>query len=50
MKIRIAMTVEVDADDWALEYGISRDEIRDDVRDYVRNALAQAPVPMVPVR
>ena len=32
MKIRIpAQTVEVDADRWALEYGIEKSEVRKDV-------------------
>ena len=37
MKIKIDMTVEVDPDAWALEWGIASDAatVREDVRDYV---------------
>jgi hypothetical protein len=49
MKIRIELTVEVDADAWMLNYGTPASEIREDVRAYVREAIAQAPVPMVSV-
>lgn len=50
MKIRIELTVEVDADAWNLEYGTTaKNEVRKDVLSHVRDVLAQAPVPMIPV-
>lgn len=40
MKIRIpAMTVEVDAEGWALEYGIDVKEVRADVVEYFTDAF-----------
>lgn len=50
MRIRISLTVDVDAERWATEYGVDRADIPEDVRTYVRNALAAAPVPMISVR
>lgn len=50
MKVRIAVTVEVDAELWTLNYGVEgASEIRQDVQAYVRSMLTEAPVPMVPV-
>lgn len=50
MKIRIDMTVEVNEDDWHASYGTTaKNEVRKDVLTHVRDALANAPVPMVPV-
>jgi hypothetical protein len=40
MKIRIpAMTVEVDAEAWALEYGVDVKEVRADVVEYFTGAF-----------
>lgn len=36
MKVRIAFTVDIDPDAWALEYGVPLAEVRSDVQDYVR--------------
>lgn len=35
MKVRVAFTVEVDADRWADAYGIEIDQVRADVNAYV---------------
>jgi len=35
MKVRVAFTVEVDADKWADAYGIETDQVRADVNAYV---------------
>ncbi|MGP4013691.1 hypothetical protein [Streptomyces sp. 4N124] len=40
MKVRITITVNVDADAWALEYGIDPPEVRADVKEYLGNAIA----------
>lgn len=41
MKIRIpACTVEVDAEAWALEYGIEKSEVREDVINYFTSFAA----------
>lgn len=39
MKIRVALTVEIDADKWAEYNGKERSEVRDDVRSYVLNQV-----------
>jgi len=40
MKITIpAMTVEVDAESWALEYGVDPKDVRSDVIEYFTNGL-----------
>lgn len=51
MKVRINITVEVDAEAWTLNYGVEgAAAIREDVVTYVRATLPEMPVPMVPVR
>lgn len=35
MKIRVVVTVDVDTDAWAAEYGMDKDDVRDDVKAYV---------------
>ncbi|MDP3889847.1 hypothetical protein [Nocardioides sp.] len=39
MKVRIALTVEIDEQVWAEEYGLDRTQVRADVRRYVTNAV-----------
>lgn len=41
MKVRIELTVEVDADGWASTYGVEPDAavIREDVREWAKNTL-----------
>ena len=43
MKIGVVLTVEVDPEAWALEYGTgtTASEVRQDVRDYVLNMVQQ---------
>lgn len=44
MKLSFNLTVYVDADDWAREYGTEHDpaEVARDVESYVRDAVAQS--------
>ena len=35
MKVRVTVTVEIDPQAWALNYGIPLSEVRDDVKDSV---------------
>lgn len=49
IKVRIAMTVEVDAEDWAREYGLDptdKPSIREDVKNYVAQGVVEFPVPL----
>lgn len=39
VKIAVALTVEVDADEWELNYGTAADEVRRDVRGYAADAV-----------
>ena len=41
MKVRIAVTVEVDVHGWVMDYGVHRDDVRDDVRTYVENVVRE---------
>jgi hypothetical protein len=43
VKIALRITIELDADDWADEYGVDKRDVRDDVRSYVRTALQSMP-------
>ena len=43
MKISITLTIDVDPDEWADNYGIEKSEVREDVKTYVRTAVQQAP-------
>jgi hypothetical protein len=38
MKVRVTITLDIDPDAWALEYGCDVDEVREDVRAYVTNS------------
>jgi hypothetical protein len=42
MKVQIKVTVEVDPQQWADEYGCERSEVRDDVRSYFTNHIQGA--------
>ena len=39
MKVRITLTLDVDEKAWALEYGVSVNEVRKDVQTYVTEAV-----------
>jgi hypothetical protein len=39
MKVQIKVTVEVDPQEWANEYGCERSEVREDVRSYFTDAI-----------
>lgn len=39
MKVTVKVTVDVDADAWAAEYGILKSEVREDVHDLVIHAV-----------
>lgn len=41
MKVRVAFTVEVDAQAWADEYGVEVDAVREDVRSYVASSVRE---------
>lgn len=43
IKVRIAVTVEVDPAEWAYEYACERSEVREDVRSYFTDLISQAP-------
>ena len=48
MKIRVEMTVEVDPNEWADQYGVEPDAgtIRQDVRAYVQHLAFESPAPI----
>ena len=39
MRVRVEVTVEVDAEAWAVEYGIDESEVRDDFRLAATSAI-----------
>ncbi|WP_159030304.1 hypothetical protein [Streptomyces sp. CB01201] len=39
MKVRITITMDVDAEAWAFDYGLDRRDVRDDVKDYVAHLI-----------
>lgn len=43
MKVRIAVTVDVDPEAWAEEYGIESSGVREDLKTWVVNAIQQCP-------
>jgi hypothetical protein len=43
MKVQIKVTVEVDAQQWADEYGCEREEVREDVKTYFAYQIQAAP-------
>lgn len=44
MKIALRITLDIDEQVWADEYGLEVSEVRDDVREYIRNALYSMPI------
>ncbi|ARX83576.1 hypothetical protein SMD44_02998 [Streptomyces alboflavus] len=42
MKVRITLTVTVNPDEWATEYGVPREDVRADVKDYIGHAVADS--------
>lgn len=42
MKVKLTITVEVDAEAWMTEYGINKTELRDDVRAYITTAVTDS--------
>lgn len=41
MRIRVALTVEIDPQSWCEEYGVERSEVREDVQRYVENLVQE---------
>lgn len=41
IKVRVALTVEVDVHDWVLNYGVHRDDVREDVKTYIESAVRE---------
>lgn len=41
IKVRIAVTVEVDMHGWIMDYGTHRDDVREDVKTYVENVVRE---------
>lgn len=41
IKVRVALTVEVDVHDWCLNYGTHRDDVREDVKTYIESAVRE---------
>jgi hypothetical protein len=41
IKVRVSLTVELDADVWALEYGIPLSEVREDVKGYAEHIVRE---------
>jgi hypothetical protein len=35
MKVRVTLTIPIDADSWQASYGTAPEDIREDVKDYV---------------
>lgn len=48
MKVRVVLSIEVDADEWAEQYGTgtAAREVATDVKEYVLYAVQQAPAPL----
>lgn len=42
IKVRINFTVEVDADGWEMDYGVTGADLRDDVKAYIRSLINEA--------
>ena len=45
IQVRVAITIEIDADVWAAEYGCALADVGDDVRTYVASLPYAFPVP-----
>lgn len=39
MKIKVAFTVDIDAESWANEFGLARSEVRADVQEHLRQSV-----------
>lgn len=39
MKIRIAVTLDIDPDAWVTEFGVEREDVRADVQEYFKNIV-----------
>lgn len=50
MKVTISMTVEVDAEQWAREYGIENKDVKEDVKGYVIHWAENTPIPLKVIR
>ena len=58
MKVRITTTVEIDAQAWALDYGLTAGEVREDVQEWAeglivatlraRNMILPTPLSLIP--
>jgi hypothetical protein len=46
MKIKLSITVEVDAEAWIDEYGLPSDEVRADVLSWAKNTLNESAAPI----
>ncbi|MEL3949500.1 hypothetical protein [Streptomyces sp. LNU-CPARS28] len=42
MKVRITLTITVNPDEWAQEYGVPRKDVRADVKDYIGHTVADS--------
>lgn len=43
MKISITLTIDVDPEAWADNYGIEKGAVREDVKTYVHSTVQQSP-------
>lgn len=41
IKVRVALTVEVDVHGWVMDYGVHRDDVREDVKTYIENGVRE---------
>lgn len=41
MKVRIVLTLNIDPEAWATEYGLEKSEVRDDVRLWVQGEVME---------
>jgi hypothetical protein len=39
MRVRVVLTMDVEENEWASEYGLDTSEVRDDVRQYILNGV-----------
>ncbi len=39
MKVRVTVTLDVDADAWATEYGLNLEDVRADVKEHAAHSL-----------
>ena len=43
MKVRVAVSIDVDREAWADSYGLAPEEVRADVRGYVLQQIRESP-------